>query len=286
MTLQETPVKHSAWNKAAKSTYWDRMHQSLGDKMKMLSFIENPRNLTILEVGFGDGALLDFLHSEGANVYGVDANPVTIKKARKKKYVANLRQGMANDVPAVFSGKKFDVIIMCSVIHEIYSYGEGMNSVNRFLKIAKDILSPGGYILLRDGVAPEDGDKPVILQLSEKWSRLAHKYQEMHPFPQDYDMTHNGGGEWIGSLAAATSMMYTVNWGEESLYRESQELNQIATEEGFASIFDLAGFDCESNCYFNPDYLQYLEKDACIRTPEGEKLPYPDTNIVLKSELR
>lgn len=273
---------HANWNDPR---YWERMDTSIGDKSRMLARLGRVKDLNVLEIGFGEAALLDILHREGANVHGIDLNREMVKKASKKPYATRVFHGSSRDIPALFPNKHFDVIILCSVVHEIYSYGEGMDSVEQMIDLAAECLLPGGVLLIRDGVEPEDGDREVVLQLSDAWSKRASYYLDLQPFGKDYSMESQGGGEWLGTLRAATAMLYTINWGMEALDRESMELNQISTEKGFREIVEKYGFIVETETYFNADYERFLLDDACLRTVDGVKLPYPDTNIVVRAVL-
>jgi hypothetical protein len=49
---------------------------------------------------------------------------------------------------------RYDAILFTSVLHEFYSYGEGMSSVMRALAGAYELLNPNGVIIIRDMILP------------------------------------------------------------------------------------------------------------------------------------
>lgn len=284
MTPENTVnAEHAEWNSTHDEIYWQRMARSHGDKIRMLSELGDVQGKKILEVGFGDAAILDVLHSQGAEVYGVDINPYVVASGSQKPYSDRLHTGSYADMLDLFAGIQFDAVVACSVVHEIYSYSQGLYAVEYLFQLTHKALIPGGVMLMRDMVEPPNGDQSTRLSLSDAWNKSAKKYLSLQPFGPDYEMEQSQDGSWVGSLRAATAMLYTINWGMASLGREAFELNQTLSQEGYRELIEKYGFTVFSQTYFQESYRPYLEPEADLFNVHGELLPYPDTNIVIKA---
>lgn len=73
---------------------------------------------------FGEGDLLSLFQDKGFEVYGVDASQKSLRiaKAKHGSKLKNLAYGDAFDIDKIYRGKKFDNVVLCSSLHEIYSY--------------------------------------------------------------------------------------------------------------------------------------------------------------------
>lgn len=94
-----------------------------------------------LDIGCGSGQMIKFLRSNGFDVRGIDIAKEAINLANKlnKKVVAKI--GSATKVP--HKDKVFDLVISISVIEHLTK-----KEVRLFLKEARRVLKPGGYIFL------------------------------------------------------------------------------------------------------------------------------------------
>ncbi len=144
--------------------YLERMSKPLQEKLKIAKFIpESTKN--ILDVGCADGtvtlALAD-MYPE-INFVGIDLNDEFINIANKKvgdrknvKFESGyLRERLANP-------ERFDVVLFCSVLHEFFSYGEGISTVVKALSDAHEILNRGGTLIIRDMVLYNYADKSEL----------------------------------------------------------------------------------------------------------------------------
>jgi SAM-dependent methyltransferase len=119
----------------------------------------------IVEIGSGTGALAArqaYLHRASA-VIGIDAATSMVNLARRRysgRRNLEFRHGDACHVHSQRAGS----IIFCSVLHEVYSYhGDSLGAVGKALAAAWQSLLPGGRIIIRDFVAPDNGRRPVLL---------------------------------------------------------------------------------------------------------------------------
>jgi len=132
--------------------YLERMARALNDKLRVEAFIPADAR-TVLDVGCSDGALTIAMAIKRPDVQfvGIDLNADFIAQATTKAAgVPNvtfeciyLRQVLARP-------ERFDVVTFCSVLHEFYTYGEGISSVLKGLADAHEMLEPGGQIIIRD----------------------------------------------------------------------------------------------------------------------------------------
>jgi 2-polyprenyl-3-methyl-5-hydroxy-6-metoxy-1,4-benzoquinol methylase len=127
----------------------------------LLSLLNKNSNRAILDLGCGNGHLVNYLIKQGYNAYGTDASEKGISIARKSNperfYVQDLSTGK---LPAELQGIKFDTIIATEVIEHLYD-PEG------FINFCKDALNGKGEIILS---TPYHGYlKNLTLSIFNKW---------------------------------------------------------------------------------------------------------------------
>jgi len=97
-----------------------------------------PKNAAILEIGCGNGFVLDALIDYGyKNVYGIEPSSDAVSKASKR-----MKKRIATDMlkPGLFPDTKFDLIFFLQVFDHI-------PDPKKFLKMCIAMLKPGGYVL-------------------------------------------------------------------------------------------------------------------------------------------
>ncbi len=115
-------------NLADYKIYLERMSKPLQEKLKVIKFV--PRSATrILDVGCADGVLTTAMAKmmSGVHFLGVDLDDRFIEFAKKKSTGLNnvsferiyLRDLLARP-------ERFDAVIFSSVLHEFFTYGEGI----------------------------------------------------------------------------------------------------------------------------------------------------------------
>src|SRR5258706_6763264 len=115
--------------------YLDRMSMPLQEKLKIAKFIPVGTK-TVLDVGCADGTITLALAEMFPEIkfVGIDLNKEFIDIAKEKALdKANvsfdnvyLRDRLANP-------ERFDAVLFCSVLHEFYSYGEGISTIVKAL---------------------------------------------------------------------------------------------------------------------------------------------------------
>ena len=108
----------------------------LGDVIA--TFEKHRQTGRLLDVGFGQGALLAVAQKRGWRTYGIEASEAAVEQGRKHG-VGELVLG--DFVDAVWSDGTFDVIVMTELI-------EHLTSPRAFLQKARALLRPGGVLYL------------------------------------------------------------------------------------------------------------------------------------------
>lgn len=109
--------------------YNDNMRKSLLDKAYFLSFVDSD---TFIDFGCADGSLLKHIHEmfPDKKLIGYDISPEMLQVAEKNLEGCNV--SLYNNFENVISLKLDNAtLILSSVIHEVYSYGDNQ-SVNEF----------------------------------------------------------------------------------------------------------------------------------------------------------
>lgn len=109
--------------------YNDNMRKSLLDKAYFLSFVDSD---TFIDFGCADGSLLKYIHEmfPDKKLIGYDISPEMLQVAEKNLEGCNV--SLYNNFENVISLKLDNAtLILSSVIHEVYSYGDNQ-SVNEF----------------------------------------------------------------------------------------------------------------------------------------------------------
>ena len=99
---------------------YDRLFEPLNSGLRALGVRMFPphEEMTVLDVGCGTGVHLERYQKAGCDVYGIDLSPSMLEVAHKRLGGgANLRMGDASNMP--YPDKKFDLIIMSTVLHEM-----------------------------------------------------------------------------------------------------------------------------------------------------------------------
>jgi SAM-dependent methyltransferase len=147
-------------------SYGAALEAGLPQKLTVIEpWLRSWRAGDIVDIGAGTGALSArqaYLHPE-SSIIGVDAAAPMVDSARKRySGYQNLefRKGDACHVHA----QKASSVIFCSVLHEVYShYGDSLTAVEKALQAAWQSVLPGGRVVIRDFVIPDNGNRPVLL---------------------------------------------------------------------------------------------------------------------------
>ncbi len=127
----------------------------------LLILLDKNKNTCILDVGCGNGYLVNHLISLGYNAYGTDASKKGITIARQTHPDRFFVQDLSTDkLPAELQHLKFDTVIATEVIEHLYD-------PEKFIAFCKQALNGKGEIILS---TPYHGYlKNLAISLLNKW---------------------------------------------------------------------------------------------------------------------
>lgn len=132
--------------------YLKRMDGSIEDKIQVVQLI--PENAEyILDVGCAAGGVTAQLAMQlpDSHFHGIDVSLPFIGMAQTNKNLQDNVSFSHNWLSDLHQyGTKYDCIMFMSVLHEIFSYGQGSSSIVKVLADAYELLKPGGRIIIRD----------------------------------------------------------------------------------------------------------------------------------------
>lgn len=213
-------------------SYLQTMNQTVDYKSVLLADIKGNN---IIDIGPGGGALMDLIEDKypEKKVTGVDISQNVLDCLKKKKQLENKKwdvlYGDALHLEKYVKEGSVDTIIFCSILHELYSYieyeGRKFNhkTLETALKSAFNVLSPGGRILIRDGIMTEpENQKRIIRFLSEEGMEYLKRYASDFK-GREIAYSVVGHNEVLMLINDAMKFLYTYTWGEKSYIHEVNE---------------------------------------------------------------
>lgn len=269
--------------------YYERMASSIGDKARLLPFVKGEK---VLEIGFGGGELLDILDGEGFDVYGIDASPISEAKVLQKAYGIHTSEAYADEIGEHWDDEFFGSVILSSVMHEVFSYGNrdnkgkhSLSSISDTLKSIHASLETGGRVIIRDGVLAHDWERKVTLKMLNGDVAGVKAYLTLQPFKDRVSLTQVNDDSFIGTLEAVEAFAYTYTWGEAALPRESQELFGVMTLKEYGDFIESHGFKMvHSEEYVQQGYIDALSPKIVILDEDGTTVDFPATNAIWVAE--
>lgn len=229
------------------------MAKPLQAKLRVAEYIpQNAQN--ILDVGCADGtvtlALAELFPDK--HFVGIDLDESFIAQANNavaERGLTNItfRTMYLRDLLA--EEQRFDAVIFISVLHEFFSYGEGISSVLKALADANELLLPGGDIIIRDMILMAYSQTATYLvpEMREKINQHPGYHQQLTDFEQHY-----------GTIATIYALnhfllkyMYVDNWE-----RELPEIYVPVTYEQYENAFSLLGMEMMLRDHSTLPYLK------------------------------
>lgn len=136
--------------------YVARMAAGLHDKLRVGRFVP-PTARDVLDVGCADGVLtlaLADMHRD-TTWLGIDLDASFIAQAEGHRVAGAVGNAAFREVylrSLLQEERRFDAVLFASVLHEFWTYGQGISSVLKALADAHELLRPGGVIVIRDMV--------------------------------------------------------------------------------------------------------------------------------------
>lgn len=131
----------------------------------ILQHLNKQKNKMILDLGCGNGALVNKLITYEYNAYGTDASEQGIQLAKKINPVHFYVQDLSsNDLPSELQDKRYDTIISTEVIEHLYD-------PKGFIRFAKRILEKNGHGELILSTPYNGYLKNIALSLTNSWDK-------------------------------------------------------------------------------------------------------------------
>jgi len=246
--------------------YARRMEKNIDDKLVIFDFMEKNGDLNILDFGCGSGVIFDYLNTlyPNSTLVGFDKSKFMIERAKEKHPNGIFLLTFEELDSFIKDNKRFDYIILNSILHEIYSYENRFDSVIGLLKKLSEYLEDNGKFIIRDGILDTESvgnmdeiEKFELNNLKEA-EMFLEKYTKLSPFPNNLSIQD---GHITGLWHEVREFINKYTWGFESLYRESQEIVNFASKEMYQEIFNKAGFKIEKILLISQeDFFSHLKK--------------------------
>lgn len=122
---------HGHQTKEWEDVYLDTRRNTKTRKKRLLKFGITSES-SVLDLGCGDGLNVSILLDMGIKrVVGVDISKFLLSKARKNNPSVKFSVGKAGSIP--FKAKRFDVVLVDSVLHHLMKYTKPVKEIRRVL---------------------------------------------------------------------------------------------------------------------------------------------------------
>jgi SAM-dependent methyltransferase len=252
--------------------YWDIRLQEIDDLGKKEAILvvsklirrlaEHPNQpVRLLELGCGEGQIIGPLveaHTQVHSIHsscGVDYSHRSIEKCRRAYPAMAFIEGDFTD-PARMAGLgHYEIVLLVNALHEVFSAGysaeigevavqEAKQQVEKALAIAVERLSPGGYLVLFDGLEPPGDIQGAVRirfldwQARRRFDAFVHEY---HPFRISY---WQSGDPFLVELSVRDFTRYitkSIFLGKQLWQAERLESYQYFKESEFRAAFARLG---------------------------------------------
>ena len=257
------------------------MEASAGDKARLLAFV---RPGVIADLGCGTGTVLELLRrkSPKSRLIGVDASPEMIRRCRRRFPGLDLRRKDITE--PLFEPGSIDTIVLCSILHEVFSYkGYDYSAVRKTLSHCSAALRRGGRLLLRDGVKPARQDAVYLTFLN------AGTYDKFVRFSREFGSSEIVWRLKDGRIQVArrdameflTKYIYEVNWK----YEVKEQFGVFTLADWVAELRKAGLRVLHRESYLIPWLKEtHWSKDVAmeVRTPRGYRpTDYPDSTLLI-----
>jgi SAM-dependent methyltransferase len=255
--------------------YLERMSKPLQEKLKIARYMpEGTKN--VLDVGCADGTVTLALADMYPEILfvGIDLNKdftdIANSNVGTRKNVrfetGYLRERLSNS-------ERFDVVLFCSVLHEFFSYGEGISTVVKALADAHEIMNIGGTLIIRDMLLYDYAESSK-LWIKEMKSKVAAN-RGVDKLMSDFEAIF-GQIESVKQLNHfLLKYMYADNWE-----RESKENYVPVSFEEYDKIFKLLGMSVLFQRSSTIPYLKEKWQNDFIFT-DSELESFRSTGIIV-----
>lgn len=278
-------------------TYLQDMNSSGDYKKVILDYITGSN---VVDIGPGGGILLDLIEEEMPHVHavGIDISSNVIEALEKRKRLEARRwdvvKGDALNLREDLEPRSVDTVIFSSILHELYSYIEyegyrfNPSTVTAALRSAYDILSPGGRIIIRDGIKtePEETVRRIRFLEEDGMQWLQRYVEDFKGRTIRYETLSDN--EVQMPINDAMEFLYTYTWGEEAYVHEVQEQFGYFTPSQYESVIrEAVGHEakivvCEH--FLQAGYTEALLGRIEFMDISGHPVSLPDSTCLIVIE--
>lgn len=280
-------------------TYLSDMNSSGDYKKVLLDYMVGKR---VLDIGPGGGVLLDLIEQEKPEVeaIGIDISANVIEALERKKQRESHRwhvmKGDALQLDQYVEPGTVDTVIFSSILHELYSYIErdgrrfNTDTVAAALQSAFQVLSPGGRILIRDGIMsePESRKRRIRFMEPDGLSWLERYATDFKGRGISYERVSYD--EVIMPINDAMEFLYTYTWGDEAYVHEVQEQFGVFTPLAYEKcIRDTLGEQADIimlRHFLQEGYTEALADRIVFMDEKGKPVSLPDSTCLIVIEKK
>lgn len=283
----------------------------------------------IVDEGCSDGGLLAEI-AQGfpdSDLYGIDLSAEFAHRFEERRRAGEFGGSYAhfflrNLLDPLFDPESIDTTLCNSTLHELWSYADGEKTVRAYLAEKFRQLRPGGRLIIRDVVGPEDGEQEVLLwcnandgksdgpengNRSQAFLESLSTLGRFHLFFADFlrdrprrrvlipeePQTVFSPDIFRVPLRLAAEFLskkdYTDNWvsemNEEFCFWSFPQWKQALLDAGFEVIEREISEQRLSRAYCNPWIVQNrFENKVRLSTLDDRPMNFPPTNMVLVAE--
>lgn len=265
------------------ASYGAQMDASLRQKLDDLVRWVKPGN--IVDKGCGTGKLMVELSKlfPDSRLAGVDLSREFLRVCDENTYATDdVTLVYGNVIDVCVPAGSASTVIFSSVMHEVHSYnGYKTSEIDRALVSACAELSPGGHVLVRDGVSPPPATWRLELldaKTRETFERFAKEFRQgqgvrfTRVSESVVELTSHDANEFI------CKKDYLKNWHIEV----HEEFGPLTLEE-WRHALERAGFEpMHLQETVNPWIVKHrYEGTVKVTDAAGVPLPWPATNCVV-----
>ncbi len=238
----------------------------LGDKIRVAKYIPKHAKL-VLDVGCANGAVTLALAEIFPKIkfLGIDLNEHFLNRASEEaraKKLKNVRFEKIYLRDLLACSEKFDAVSFVSVLHEFFTYGEGISSVLKALADAHELLRPGGEIIVRDMIL-EEYAKHTAFGVADNLNKISRR-KNLLKMKKDFEQRFGKIKNIYRLNHFLLKYMYKENWT-----RESKENYVPVTFEEYENIFKLLGMELQfKDSYLLPYLKTKWQKDFGLSDEE------------------
>jgi ubiquinone/menaquinone biosynthesis C-methylase UbiE len=277
--------------------YLATMNQTADYKKLMLDYVVGKK---VVDIGPGGGVMLDLIeqHLPDKHPIGIDISSNVIEALERKKQLEGHRwtvlKGDALDLKQYVEQGTIDTVIFSSILHELYSYipyeGRKFNhaTIAAALRSAYEVLSPGGRIVIRDGIMTEPAEqKRTIHFLQEGGVACLERYAKDFAGREiAYEIIE--ADKVVMPVNDAMEFLYTYTWGEEAYVHEVQEqFGYFTPSEYIAFIHRTLGPEAkiiENRHFLQEGYTEALQGKVKLLDESGTVVALPDSTCLMVIE--